>query len=64
MDTNSGRIYQEEGEIKAAEARGEQLVYGKLAALEDIQPLVLNRAARREQARRRARESRRAARGR
>jgi hypothetical protein len=59
MNTQTGEIYRDREEINAAEERGEPLVYGRLQVLEELQPLILNRAARRRLARKRAGDGKR-----
>lgn len=59
MNPYSGDIYDTPEAVAAAEARGEPLLYGSRELLEEVRPvLLMNRAARRREARRVAREER------
>ncbi len=60
MNAQTGEIYRMPEEIRAAEERHEPLLDGSLEEIQPHQPvLLMNRAARRREARLRAREGRR-----
>jgi hypothetical protein len=59
MNPYTGEIYETPEEISAAEARKEPLLYGDRELLEEVRPVLMNRAARRRQARIDARAARR-----